>query len=46
MKMCYICGKYSKIQYFVYKNNKFTLVEKCCNPYCKTYNPYIMSNRK
>lgn len=40
MKMCYICNKKSVIQDFVYENGKFVLKERCCNPYCKKYNPY------
>ena len=42
MKMCYVCGRKSVIQDFVLKNGKWVLIERCCNPYCKTYNKYAM----
>lgn len=42
MKMCYICGRCSKIQEFVFKDNKCVLKKICINPRCKTYNPYIL----
>lgn len=41
MKMCYICGKNSVVQEFVWKHGKCILVERCLNPYCKTHNPYL-----
>lgn len=42
MKMCYMCGRESVIEKFTWKNDKCILVERCCNPYCKTYDPYLM----
>lgn len=42
MEMCYICGRKSVIQEFVWKNDKCILVKRCCNPYCKAYKPYLM----
>ncbi len=42
MKMCYVCGKMSKLQEFVWEGGVPVLKERCCNPYCRTYNPYIL----
>lgn len=42
MKMCYVCGKKSKIQELVWKGGKCILKDVCINPKCKTYNPYIL----
>lgn len=42
MKMCYICGRHSVIQEFVWEGSKCRLKETCTNPRCRTYNPYIL----
>ena len=42
MKMCYICNKKSKTQEFIFKNGKWTFVELCINPSCKSYNRYAL----
>lgn len=40
--MCYICGRKSKTQEFVWQNDKYILKKVCINPKCKSYNPYIL----
>lgn len=42
MKMCYVCGRLSIIQEFVWENGECILKEVCCNPKCRTYNPYVL----
>ena len=42
MKTCYVCGKFSKIQELVWENGKPILKERCCNPCCGTYRPYVL----
>lgn len=42
MKMCYICGRRSVIQEFVWEESRCVLKEVCVNPNCRTYNPYIL----
>ena len=44
MKTCFVCGKLSVMQEFVWKKNKPVLIERCCNPFCKTYKPYVWWN--
>ena len=38
---CYVCGRKSRKQYFDFVNGKFVLVDRCFNPFCKTYNKFI-----
>lgn len=42
MKTCNICNKRTVMQEFIWENGKFVLKERCCNPYCKTYSPYVI----
>ena len=42
MKECYVCGRKTVVQNFVWKNGKWISEERCCNPCCRTYKPYIM----
>lgn len=42
MKTCYVCGRHSVIQEFVWTGNQCTLKEVCVNPRCKIYNPYVL----
>lgn len=41
MIYCYVCGQKSRKQYFDFVNGKFVLVDRCFNPFCKTYNKFI-----
>lgn len=45
MIYCYVCGQKSRKQYFDFVNGKFVLVDKCFNPFCKTYNKFINDGR-
>lgn len=42
MKTCYVCGRKSVIQEFVWEGSGCVLKEACINPTCSTYNPYIL----
>ena len=46
MKKCYVCKRKSVIQDFVWENGRIVFKKRCCNPYCKIYNPYALWDYK
>ena len=38
---CCACGR-KLIREHVFENGRFVLKSVCCNPCCKTYNPYVL----
>ena len=41
MKTCWVCNRRSVTQEFVWENGKWRFEERCINPNCRRYKPYI-----
>lgn len=42
MKECFVCGRKSIIQEFIWIKGRYEMREVCCNPRCRKYNTYVM----